>query len=61
MASMFDLVEAEKPGSVVPVFITCDPARDTPEVLKTYLSEFHPGFVGLTGTYPNLLRMWADV
>ncbi|ORY67611.1 SCO1/SenC-domain-containing protein [Pseudomassariella vexata] len=54
MATMYDLVEAKHPGSVVPIFITCDPARDTPKVLKEYLAEFHPGFVGLTGTYEQI-------
>ena len=34
---------------VVPVFITIDPARDTPGVLKAYLKAFGPRFVGLTG------------
>jgi protein SCO1/2 len=33
----------------VPVFVTIDPARDTPSVLKTYLAAFGPQFVGLTG------------
>jgi len=32
------------------VFITVDPARDTPEVLKGYVSSFDPGFVALRGT-----------
>ena len=30
-------------------FITVDPERDTPEVLRDYLSGFGPNFVGLTG------------
>jgi protein SCO1/2 len=35
---------------VVPMLITVDPERDTPQVLKDYVSNFHPGMVGLTGT-----------
>ncbi|HJD56243.1 MAG TPA: SCO family protein [Rickettsia endosymbiont of Pyrocoelia pectoralis] len=35
---------------VVPVFITIDPARDTPQMLKEYLKHFHPKFIGLTGS-----------
>jgi protein SCO1/2 len=30
-------------------FITVDPERDTPEVLRDYISGFGPNFVGLTG------------
>lgn len=36
-------------GQLQPLFITTDPARDTPEALKTYLQSY-PAFVGLTGT-----------
>ena len=32
------------------VFITVDPERDTPEVLKAYMALFDPGFVALRGT-----------
>jgi len=31
-------------------FVSVDPERDKPEVLKAYLSAFGPRFVGLTGT-----------
>lgn len=37
-------------NSVVPIFVTCDPKRDTPRVVAEYLEEFHPKIVGLTGT-----------
>jgi protein SCO1 len=32
------------------VFITVDPERDTPEVLKAYMAGFDPNFVALRGT-----------
>ncbi len=35
---------------IVPVFVSIDPGRDKPAVLKTYLASFGPDFVGLTGT-----------
>jgi len=35
---------------IVPIFISVDPARDTPEMLKNYLAAFGPRWVGLTGT-----------
>ncbi|KAK4102999.1 SCO1 protein [Parathielavia hyrcaniae] len=57
MARMFDLVEEQRPGAVTPVFVTCDPARDGPKELKEYLVEFHPKFVGLTGTYEQIKAM----
>src|SRR5262245_52166729 len=34
---------------VAPVFITLDPARDTPEVLKSYVQHFSPRITALTG------------
>lgn len=38
----------DKPAKAL--FITLDPARDTPAVMKDYLSSFDPRIVGLTGT-----------
>lgn len=32
------------------VFITIDPERDTPELLKAYMSGFDPSFIALRGT-----------
>jgi cytochrome oxidase Cu insertion factor (SCO1/SenC/PrrC family) len=39
-----------KADVIQPVFITIDPQRDTPEVLKQYVGNFHPRLVGLTGS-----------
>ncbi len=37
------------------VLVSLDPDRDTPAVLREYLSHFDPSFVGLTGTDEELL------
>jgi protein SCO1/2 len=34
----------------VPIFITVDPKRDTPDLLKVYATNFDPAFVMLTGS-----------
>lgn len=40
----------EEAEAVRPVFITVDPERDTPEVIESYIENFHPRMVGLTGS-----------
>ena len=35
---------------VQPIFVSIDPARDTPAVLKSYVANFGPRLIGLTGT-----------
>lgn len=40
----------DKAKKIQPLFITIDPARDTPGVLKDYMANFGTGFLGLTGT-----------
>jgi protein SCO1/2 len=55
MARMLDIVDAKLPNNqLLPIFVTCDPARDDPAALKTYLAEFHPKLIGLTGTYDQI-------
>jgi protein SCO1/2 len=41
------------------VFITVDPERDTPEVVKAYAAAFDPGFVGLRPASDEQLRQVA--
>jgi protein SCO1/2 len=40
-----------------PIFITVDPVRDTPEAIKTYVSAFPGGLVGLTGPSDEIERV----
>ena len=39
---------------VAPVFITVDPARDTPEALKEFVAKTNPSLIALTGTVAEL-------
>lgn len=40
----------DQASKVAWLFITIDPERDTAEMLKTYMGNFHPALQGLTGT-----------
>lgn len=42
---------------VQPLFVTIDPARDTPTKLKEYISSFHPDIVGLTGSADQIAKV----
>ncbi|MBI5823453.1 MAG: SCO family protein [Chloroflexi bacterium] len=42
------------------VFVTVDPARDTPEKIQEYANHFHKSFIGLTGSEEQLQPIWND-
>jgi len=44
----------EQADSIVPILISVDWQRDTPEQIKDYVGFFHPRFVGLTGSEEQL-------
>ena len=48
-AQAVDILE-ERGLSATPVFITIDPARDTPEAMAEYVAAIHPKMIGLTGS-----------
>jgi protein SCO1/2 len=53
--TLFDLTEDLKALGIAPdklnvVFVTVDPERDTPTLIKEYLQAFDPRIVGLTGS-----------
>lgn len=54
MSAAVDIIQARAPNTLRSVFISCDPARDTPSVLRSYLSEFHPSLIGLTGSWEQI-------
>ncbi|MFZ5556114.1 MAG: SCO family protein [Pseudomonadota bacterium] len=47
-------------GKVRVLFVSLDPERDTPAVLKGYVTAFDPGFVGLTGTPEEIKQVAQD-
>jgi cytochrome oxidase Cu insertion factor (SCO1/SenC/PrrC family) len=47
-------------SKVQPIFISVDPARDTPEQLKAYAANFHPGILYLTGAPDTLKQVESE-
>jgi protein SCO1/2 len=46
--------------AVQPLFITLDPGRDTPDVLKRYVAPFAPSLLGLTGSAEAVRRVAGE-
>lgn len=56
-------LEALKPAEasrVKVLFITVDPARDTPERVQEYVNHFNTEFIGLSGSEEELLQIWES-
>ncbi|KZT62203.1 putative SCO1-involved in stabilization of Cox1p and Cox2p [Calocera cornea HHB12733] len=51
MTDVVNTMDTEFGPIVQPIFISCDPARDSVEQMHDYISDFHPRMIGLTGTY----------
>lgn len=56
LLKMSDILSAlQSPADrVTPIFITIDPARDTPEKLKNYTAKFDARIIGLTGSQAQI-------
>jgi protein SCO1/2 len=46
-----------KAKNLRPIFITVDPERDTPDVMKQYTGAFGPDLIGLTGTPDQIAKV----
>jgi protein SCO1/2 len=56
MAQALQRLTHQEAARVQVLFVTVDPERDTPEVLKAYVPYFHPEFLGLYGTPEEVAR-----
>jgi protein SCO1 len=54
MGEMITMIKQSCGDVLMPIMVSCDPARDPPSVIKEYLKEFHPDIIGLTGTYEDV-------
>jgi protein SCO1/2 len=55
IASALTRLEPAQQRKVDMLFVTSDPKRDTPQVLRDYLDRFNPSFEGLTGPLPRIV------
>ncbi|HMQ39588.1 MAG TPA: SCO family protein, partial [Micropruina sp.] len=61
LASALNRVSPETRGKIQVLLITTDPARDSAEVLKTYLARFDPTFIGLTAPLDQIKKIAAPL
>mmetsp|Transcript_6 Transcript_6/g.14 ORF Transcript_6/g.14 Transcript_6/m.14 type:complete len:279 (-) Transcript_6:67-903(-) len=51
VSRVVDRVKEKCPGTkITPLFVSCDSQRDSLDLIKQYVSDFHDDFVGLVGT-----------
>ncbi|KDR74396.1 hypothetical protein GALMADRAFT_582624 [Galerina marginata CBS 339.88] len=53
ITAVLNKIQKQHGDIFLPVFISVDPARDTPVQISQYLKDFHPSFVGLVGEYAD--------
>jgi len=53
----FEQSDSTRAARVTPIFITVDPARDTPQVAQAYAARFHPRIVALSGSEEEIAQV----
>lgn len=61
LSRLHQALSAENRQSLQIILVSLDPARDTVDVLKPYLEYFNPEFIGLTGDFPDIMRLSNNV
>lgn len=56
----FAAAHPDRAARVQPIFITVDPERDTPDVMKTYAAAMGDNLVALTGTQEEIAAVAKD-
>ncbi|MBA2920909.1 SCO family protein [Sphingomonas sp. MAH-20] len=59
----YKLLEGSEPAvaaKIAPIFVSVDPERDTPAVLKQYVTAFSPKLTGLTGSPEQIAKVAKD-
>jgi protein SCO1 len=53
-SGVIDRLEPTDAAQITPLYVTVDPDRDSPEVMRTFLQRSYPRFTGLTGPAPDI-------
>jgi protein SCO1 len=56
IAAALRALPAAESGKISVIFVSTDPTRDTPAVLHSWLAQFNPDFIGLTGSFATIQR-----
>jgi protein SCO1/2 len=61
LAASLRTLTAAQAAQIDVVFISSDPKRDTPAVLHTWLGQYNPNFIGLTGDFSKIQTAAASL
>ena len=56
----FEAASPDRAAKVQPLFVSVDPERDTPAVLREFTDQFHPRLIGMTGSKEQLDKVTKE-
>lgn len=57
LSTALNKLEKDELAKVQVLLVSFDPERDTPEVLASYVKQFHPNILGITGSKQDVARI----